>query len=389
MKLNVLYISHYSSLEGGANLSLLYLIEEMKKKGIRVYLLLPYKNREISLPFRLKGIPVIAYYYDCWMKIKKDVSLRRRCSSFVSNYISAYKIARIVKKLDINIIHTNSSVTNIGGLINKITGIPHVWHIREFGEEDYGLKFLYGPRLSQNFMHKYSTKIIAISKAIYDKYSAHLNEKLTIIYNGISKDYINAKKYRGRKDVTTLLLVGVICPGKGQLEAFMAVNHLVKAGYTNLHLQVAGNPIDTEYHAELKNFINKNQLKQYIDFIGFKKDLKDVRQATDIELMCSQREAFGRVTIEAMLSGNPVIGANSGGTKELLIEGYNGLFYKSGNYLDLADKIKYMIDNPEKLKFMGKNAFDYAIENFTAEKNAEEIYKIYSEILNTFNSVHV
>lgn len=378
--MNVLYITHYTGLEGGASLSLLYLMEEMQKKNVNVYLLVPYKNEDFFLSLRLKGIKVIMYRYDWWMKNKKNVGFFEYIKIFVLNYIAAYKAAKRVKQLDINIIHTNSSTINIGALINKFTGIPHVWHIREFGKEDYDLDFLYGKKYSMKFMDKYSSRIIAISKAIHDKYKVYFRDKLTIIYNGISKNYVNKKQVKQHKAITNILLAGSIMPGKGQLEAIMAVRKLVCDGYDNLHLHLAGLVNDLGYDKNLKVIVNENSLSGNIHFMEYQNDLKSLRQAADIELVCSRSEAFGRVTIEAMLSMNPVIGANTGGTKELIIDGYNGLLYKSGDYIDLAEKIKYLIDNNDKIGIMGENAFSFALENFTAERNAEEIYKIYSEL---------
>lgn len=51
-----------------------------------------------------------------------------------------------------------------------------------------------------------------------------------------------------------------------------------------------------------------------------------MRKKIDVELVCSRSEAFGRVTIESMMSSNPVIGANTGGTKELIIEGLTVIY---------------------------------------------------------------
>lgn len=379
--MNILYISHYSSLEGGSNLSLLYLMEEMKKRGANVYLLVPYRDKSFLLPFRMKGIKVILYKYKWWMKEKRNVKLSKYFTTFFVNYITAYRVAKRIEKFNIDIIHTNSSVSYIGGLISKFTGIPHVWHIREFGKEDHNLDFLYGKKYAMKFMDKYSSRIIAISNAIYEKYKDYFGDKLTVVYNGISKNYINKKREGAEKDKISLLMASSIMPGKGQLDAVMAVNHLVNSGYGNLHLYIAGPIKNKEYYDEIEKVINENGLHQNIDFVGYQDDLKALRQITDIELVCSKSEAFGRVTVEAMLSENPVIGSDSGGTKELIINGYNGLLYKNTDYLDLAEKIKYFIDNKEKIIVMGKNAYDYALNNFTAERNAEELYSIYCKLL--------
>lgn len=63
-----------------------------------------------------------------------------------------------------------------------------------------------------------------------------------------------------------------------------------------------------------------------------------------------QKEAFGRVTVEAMGSGVPVIGANSGGTVELIKNKETGLLYCQGDYRDLSEKICQFIENAEYRK---------------------------------------
>jgi glycosyltransferase involved in cell wall biosynthesis len=356
-------------------------MEEMKKKGANVYLMVPYRDKSFLLPFRMKGIKVILYKYSWWMKEKGNVKLSKYFTTFFGNYITAFRVAKRIKEFNIDIIHTNSSVSNIGGLISKLTGIPHVWHIREFGKEDYNLDFLYGEKYAMKFMDKYSSQIIAISNAIYEKYKDYFGNKLIVVYNGISKNYINTKQGGVEKDPINLLLAGSIMPGKGQLDAVMAVKHIIDSGYTNIHLNIAGSIKNKEYYDKIKKVVDENKLHKNIDFVGYQDDLKALRQAANIELVCSKSEAFGRVTVEAMLSENPVIGADSGGTKELIINGYNGLLYKSNDYIDLAEKIKYFIDNKEKMCIMGKNAYNYALNNFTAERNAEELYNIYCKLL--------
>src|SRR5699024_8924720 len=92
-------------------------------------------------------------------------------------------------------------------------------------------------------------------------------------------------------------------------------------------------------------------------------------------------EAFGRVTVEAMLAGALVIGANTEGTAEL-IDGKYGLLYNQGDFMSLFQKIKYAIDNQEEMKEIASLSKRYALQNFTATINCNNICKIYKELLN-------
>ena len=97
--------------------------------------------------------------------------------------------------------------------------------------------------------------------------------------------------------------------------------------------------------------------------------------------MCSQSEAFGRVTVEAMMSGCLVIGANAGGTMELISDNVTGLLYTSGDYSDLAEKIKFALKYPEKMRVIAKHGQNKMLNEMTAQNNASRINEIYREIV--------
>ena len=97
-------------------------------------------------------------------------------------------------------------------------------------------------------------------------------------------------------------------------------------------------------------------------------------------LVCSKYEAFGRVTVEAMMAGCLVIGANSGGTIELIEDGSTGVLFESGDYVDLVNKMIYVIENKNNAKKIAKNGRNVALQCFTALINASNIRNLYLDI---------
>jgi len=83
------------------------------------------------------------------------------------------------------------------------------------------------------------------------------------------------------------------------------------------------------------------------------------------------------VTLEAMASGKPVIGTRVGGIPHHIRDGWNGFLIDPANEQQLADKIKYLIDNPEERKSMGVNSRKYAEEEFDWSKVAERLLAVY------------
>ena len=115
--------------------------------------------------------------------------------------------------------------------------------------------------------------------------------------------------------------------------------------------------------------------------LGMVKDMPSLRKKMDVELVCSVCEGFGRVTIEAMMSSNPVIGSDTGGTPELIQDGVNGYLYRQGNIQELADKIIGLLEHPEEIGRMGRNAYLFAVGRFTRKKNAEKILEVYEKLI--------
>ena len=96
-------------------------------------------------------------------------------------------------------------------------------------------------------------------------------------------------------------------------------------------------------------------------------------RSSDVLLVCSRAEAFGRVTIEAMQASLPIIGSRSGATPELVRDRFNGLLYEPSNTKDLANCIEYVMEHPDEARTMGNNGRTWAAALFTRQRFASEI----------------
>jgi glycosyltransferase involved in cell wall biosynthesis len=82
-----------------------------------------------------------------------------------------------------------------------------------------------------------------------------------------------------------------------------------------------------------------------------------------------------------MLAGKSVIGAASGGTAELIQDGKTGLLYEPGNHDELAMKIQYLFENPDKRLNLGAAALIWAVSRFTQKRYAKEVHDLLSGVL--------
>lgn len=88
-------------------------------------------------------------------------------------------------------------------------------------------------------------------------------------------------------------------------------------------------------------------------------------------ILPSREEAMGRVLLEAMSSGKPIIGANIGGIPEVIEDGKNGFLFKKEDPDDLASKLDILLANPELAKRMGERGRELIKERFSSEKYCE------------------
>jgi glycosyltransferase involved in cell wall biosynthesis len=94
--------------------------------------------------------------------------------------------------------------------------------------------------------------------------------------------------------------------------------------------------------------------------------------------MCSKNEAQGRVTVEAMFNGCPVIGYASAGTLEIIKDKENGFLYT--DIYDILQKVSY-IEQHYDISYLIHNAQQYAQDNFSEELYGERLYKLYIDVL--------
>lgn len=117
------------------------------------------------------------------------------------------------------------------------------------------------------------------------------------------------------------------------------------------------------------------KINSQVKFFGLLRDMNALRREMDIGVVVSKSEAFGRVTIEGMLSGMIMIGANIGGTAELIKDKITGYLYSHDSVDELAELIEYVYYEYHKTGIIQDNAFNFALE-FTKGKCAEQIEKI-------------
>lgn len=280
---------------------------------------------------------------------------------------------------NIDIIHINGLDSSIGAEIAQKLKIPYVWHIRQFMEADLGKK-LFREKYVYRLVARASS-VIAISKDVQAKFEPLLGRKVDLVYNGVPVEkYKLEDVIRFESQATRMLLAGRISVQKGQMDAIKAVELLMRRGIGNVSLTLVGQGESKEYLEYVKSYVKEHKLEQKICILEHHDDLRELRRQCDIGLTCSKKEAFGRVTVENMLAKMLVIGANTGGTLEIVEDGYNGLLYEEGNPESLVNQIEYTMSHRDKAQQMIEQGFIQVIEDFSIKRVVDQVLNLYKLI---------
>lgn len=157
--------------------------------------------------------------------------------------------------------------------------------------------------------------------------------------------------------------------------------HKLRSEGKDVHLLLVGESTQGEgdaFMASLKVLIQELDLDNYVHIRPYMTEVVHFYRSIDIFVLSSKNETYGMVTIEAMAAGLPILGTNSGGTKEIL-KGQFGLLFDPDSYEDFAEKAASLIDDEDKMQELGSLAQKEARGNYSHEKECQRI----EELINT------
>ena len=250
-----------------------------------------------------------------------------------------FKLLKYCKKNNIDIIHTHHRYPElISVLVSKFYKVKTITTVHSFVS---GLKSL-------SFR---SEKIICVSNAVkknlIENYP-HSKNRITVFYNCIDDSFFNTKsdsrllrnKFGFNSDDKILLFAGRISRIKGVdtlINAFVKIIALNK----NVKLILLGQVEDIKISEAINGF------EKYILVIQPTKDVQEFYEASDIVVLPSRIDPFPYVMLEAGAMKKPFIGGTTGGISEFIEDGVNGILIEPGNPDQLADKIIFLLNNPE------------------------------------------
>ena len=372
--MKVCYVLSTSETTGGANRSFIDLLRNIDRSEVEPVVLL---RRAGGIEKLLKEED-ISYFIIPYIN---NVTTGNRIKDVIKKIYSFVMTARIrsfISHSSIDIVHNNSIPALAGMEAAYKTGIPYVCHVRENIQEGLGVDFLNPQR--HMFIVNNASAIIAISNFIRSGYE--FNNKVLVLHDGIDVDLYYDDKQILMREITRISIYGNLDQQKGQMIAVQAIQLLNMKGYKNITLNIVGNN-ENPYGERLKRFVKDEKLDN-VHILGIVNDsdtLREMRKKDDINLVCSNAEGLGRVTIESMLSDTLTIAADAGATREIVEDGVTGLLFEKDNPESLAEKIQYAIDNRDLMQKIAIQGRQYAYDHYGMTQYAQKIIEVYKGIM--------
>jgi glycosyltransferase involved in cell wall biosynthesis len=337
----LIFQSHTHQLFGGAESSLLALMSEAINKGYEAHVIVPDEGDFLKAALKAGVITHVipSYWWTYNERNENEPKLHKKAIE---------KTRKLLQDLEPLACITNTVTSPWLACAAHNEGFPHIWMLREYGDTDHGLTFWTSKKQLGKLINDLSDKVFTNSPVLKDYYAKLTGRSdIGIITPHVEKPKVVSKNSPFHDASIKLTCVGNLSEGKGQLDAVMATKILKDQG-KSVHLILIGLAAQEDYMQRVKNYVHMNNLQDNVTLAGYQKNPADFVSKADINLVCSRSETFGRVTIESLLLGTPVIGTNSANTKSLL-DNQNDFLYKFGDSVQLAKKIDYFDKNKNEL----------------------------------------
>jgi glycosyltransferase involved in cell wall biosynthesis len=387
--MNIAYVLNLTTPNGGATKAFLNLLKGLMEKGVSPVVIVPDKQGVYTTLVEA-GIKTYAITFrdNCLSHARtwkeKLLFVPRMVAKVIVNRKAADKLATILREEHIDILHSNSSVISIGFRATRKAGIPHLYHIREYRDLDFGKHYFPNEQSFARQLEQADSYSICITKDIQRHFHQEDNCRSSVIYDGVFEE-VSQMPNHPKSDF--FLYAGRIEPAKGLdtlLEAYF--HYATKQTSKPTKLKVVGGYMDTPFVRAQQTYIKTHHLEEHVEILGERDDLPTLMSEAKAIIIPSRREGFGFCMPEAMHLGCLVIARNTGGTKEQLDNGLAlagqeiALRYETTEELtSLLSSVSEATEND--FQTYKENAFKVVNQLYTLERSTEQVLQYYNDIL--------
>lgn len=388
---------------GGSLTGLYHLIRGIDRRRFRLAMAL-YEEKPIEADLAQLGVPVhhiprrrlpknhALLEVEGYQRAKRLGVVRgllggaRQAARLLAEEVPAARaLARVIRQERADVLHVGNGVrANFDAILaGLVTRTPVICHVKGF--EKYGARERWvAPR----------TTLLCMTEAVRAHCHAHgvRSPNECVIYDAVDETWLRPQRdpaaIRAELGVPPTApcigIAGNIQEWKGQHVLVEALGRL--ADRPDVHCVIAGgvHRAGEAYATALRERIAALGLAERVHLSGFRADIPDVMNAWDVVVHASVRpEPFGRVILEGMLLGKPVIATAAGGVPELITDGETGWLTPPGDAEALAATLRRVLGDPDAARTVGARARSWARERFALERHVADMSALYEHTTRT------
>lgn len=378
--MNILFINHMGFLGGGEK-SMLALMDGLRETGkYSIFLIAP--KGELLNQARKRGCQTFSFEFGQIRRSYNPVVWLKGIRGMITGI---RLIESVIRDNMVNIVHANSlKAAIIGGLAASRVKCPMVFHTR-----DYLSAGLFGKLITAQ-AYRLATRIIVNSKSVGQIYWPDAQKKVAVVYN-----YVQAPEKPSLEKIKELRtnngcmekqpLIGYVgrLHHDKDIEIMLGGFKLILNSIPDAWLWIVGGtmPGEENYRLQLEQYAEKLGISEKTLFLGWCKDATELMACFDLLAVPSKKEPFGRVTLEAMMLGIPVVATASGGTLEILDDSITGLLFAPGDHQAFARNAIILLKDKEFRHKLTTAAKKEATKRFSKEQYINGVQGIYNQFV--------
>jgi len=401
--LRILYLLNDSG--GGATQGIVELLRGLPRSDYAAYLVTPKPPNErqaalfASLSEATRCVPMV------WWNRKIGLPAPARLKQWGGHTLKSAAhlrplsaLVRLIREWEIDLVYTTTAMTIEGAIAARLCRVPHLWHIKEEIGSRGRVRFSMSDRQLTRFMTGMSRRVLVMTHFIGEIFVQQgLQAAIEIVHDGVDlrqfEGDLLGSTYRcqlgvGQDEVLVGMAAGLNATWK-QHDLFIAMATHLEIRYPQVRFAVFGpepprhpNPTYNRpwnYYQELKRQAEPLQMRGRFLWAGFHSDIPQLMDALDILVHPCAAEPFGRVAIEAMAAGTPVVGPNCGGIAESVVDGETGLLVPPHDARALADATGRLICDASLRIQQGGRGRCHVQENFSLEQHVTQMRRMFTQ----------
>lgn len=387
-RIRVLYLQSNSEI-GGSDIALLRILENLDLGRFDPVVVVP-SNGPLIAAFSEHGARVILMPRMLKVTTRKGRLYHLR---FIVNYPWAVaKLVRIMRREQIDLVHTNTLHNLYGFMAAWVARLPHVWHVREIVSQSATIR-----RVEAYLAPRFSDRLVAVSHAAAEMFRNGKNDvppHLRVVPDGVDLESFHPQASGVRiraelgidPDAPVVGLVGRLDAGKG-VDVFLEAAAICHDEFPEARFVVCGGEVrgQEEVARAAVRHAAELGLGDRVSFTHWRyrpEDMPEVYAALDVLVSASTTpESFGLVLIEAMASARPVIATDHGGPREVCAEGETGLLVPPRDPPRMAGAILDLLRDRARAAAMGAEGRRRAEQRFDQQDRVRQLEALYDEVL--------